>query len=618
MFDLEEELKKLPDSPGVYLMHDAADTVIYVGKARVLKNRVRQYFQNRSKGAKIDHMVTHIARFEYIITDSELEALILECNLIKTYRPKYNTMLTDDKTYPFIKVTVSELYPRVLFTRKTARDKARYFGPYANVYAVREIIDFLHKMYQIRSCSKALPEEKKGRPCLNYHIGRCKGCCQGEITPEAYRENIDKVIAFLSGNTAGVQKELKEKMNAASEAMEYEKAGEYLALLNEVRVISKRQKMTQSDGDDKDIIAAAMEEADCVVQIFFIRGGKMIGREHYFLHVGEMEESENKIAGVISDFLTQYYSGTPYIPNEIMLPVEIADAALIGDWLSSKKEGRVRITTPKIGMKERLMELAEENAALILKKDREKLAREEKETIGALRLLEEALGLSCLNRLEAYDISNLNGFEAVGSMVVFESGRAKKSDYRKFKIRSFQGQDDVRALKEVLTRRFTSGKKEQAQGREYSSFTRFPDLILMDGGKGQVHAAEETLEQMGIFIPVCGMVKDDHHRTRALLYQEKEYALDRDAFHLVTRIQDEAHRFAITFHRNLRSSSQVHSVLDDIPQVGPKRRKALMREFDSIDEIRKADVTRLAAIPEMSRTAAENIVAFFTKESTGE
>ena len=437
MFDFDEELKKLPGSPGVYLMYDKDDTIIYIGKAKVLKNRVRQYFQNRSKGLKIDHMVTHIARFEYIITDSELEALILECNLIKNYRPKYNTMLTDDKTYPFIKVTVNEPYPRVLFTRKTARDKSRYFGPYANVYAVREIIDFLHKIYQIRSCNKTLPEEKKSRPCLNYHINRCKGCCQDAVTSEEYRKNIDKVITFLSGNTNAIQKELKEKMTAASEALEFEKAAEYLALLNEVKTISLKQKMTQSGGDDKDIIAAAIEGQDAVIQIFFIRGGKIIGREHYFLHVGETEENEDMTASVISDFIMQFYSGTPSIPNEIMVQSEIKDEELISRWLSDKREGKVRITFPKIGMKERLMELAKENAALILKKDREKLAKEEKETTGAVRVLEEALGLECLTRMEAYDISNINGFEAVGSMVVFENGRPKKSDYRKFKIKSF-------------------------------------------------------------------------------------------------------------------------------------------------------------------------------------
>lgn len=614
MFDFDEELKKLPKDPGVYLMYDENDTIIYIGKAKVLKNRVRQYFQNRSKGVKIDHMVTHIARFEYIITDSELEALILECNLIKEHRPKYNTMLTDDKSYPFIKVTVNELYPRVFLTRKIAKDGAKYFGPYTNVYSVREILDFLHKAYQLRTCRSVLPDEKKQRPCLNYHIHRCLGPCQEYISSENYKKNIDKVMSFLSGNSSEIQKELKEKIQAASDAMEFEKAAEYLELLKQVKEITLKQKMTQSDGEDKDIIAAAIEDNDAVAQIFFIRGGKLIGREHYFLHIGEDESGEEALQSVLSNFITQFYSGTPYLPKYIMLQTELEDRELLEEWLSGKRGMRVYITSPKIGMKERLVELAKENAQLILKKDRKKLVEEEKRTVGAVSELEDLLGLYDLQRMEAFDISNINGFEMVGSMVVFENGKPKKSDYRKFKIKSFKGQDDTRALQEVLTRRFERGKSEQEQGKDFSGFTRFPDLILMDGGKGQIRAAKEVLENLGLDIPICGMVKDDHHRTRGIIFEEQEYTPSVNAFNLITRIQDEAHRFAITYHRNLRSNAQVHSVLDEIPFIGPERRKSLMREFDSIDEIKNASVERLEDIPGMTRKAAESVFAFFNKK----
>lgn len=613
MFDFDEELKKLPADPGVYMMFDENDTIIYIGKAKVLKNRVRQYFQKRSKGVKIDHMVTHIARFEYIITDSELEALILECNLIKEHRPKYNTMLTDDKTYPFIKVTVSEPYPRVYLTRKMLKDGSKYFGPYVNVYAVREIIDFLHKVYQLRTCRGVLPDENKKRPCLNYHIHRCQGCCQEYISSEEYKKNIDKVMNFLSGNSSEIRKELKNKMQEASEALEFEKAAEYLELIKKVDEITLKQKMTQSDSDDKDIIAAAFDGDEAVVQIFFIRGGKLIGREHYYLHIGEEESDEYKLQTVLANFISQFYSGTPYLPKYIMLQVQLKEQVLLEEWLSQKRGSKVYIISPKIGMKERLVELAKENAELILKKDKTKLAEEEKRTIGAVRELEELLGLYDLRRMEAFDISNINGFEMVGSMVVFENGKPKKSDYRKFKIKSFKGQDDTKALQEVLTRRFERGRMEQEQGKDFSGFTRFPDIILMDGGKGQIHAAMEVLEELGLDIPICGMVKDDHHRTRGIIFEEKEYIPSVNAFNLITRIQDEAHRFAITYHRALRSNAQVHSVLDEIPFIGPERRKALMKEFDSIDEIKNATIEQLEEIPTMTRKAAESVYEFFRK-----
>lgn len=614
MFDIDEELKKLPADPGVYMMFDKNDTIIYIGKAKILKNRVRQYFQNRSKGAKIDHMVTHIARFEYIITDSELEALILECNLIKEHRPKYNTMLTDDKTYPFIKVTVSETYPRVFLTRKMVKDGSKYFGPYVNVTAARETLDLLHKVYLLRSCRGTLPDEKRKRTCLNYHIKRCSGPCQAYISSEEYKKNVEKVIGFLSGNSSDIEREIKVRMQAASYAMEYEKAAEYLELLKQVQAITIKQKMTQSDADDKDIIAVAMDEKDAVVQIFFIRGGKLIGREHYFLHIGEYAETEDKLQSVLEDFITQFYSGTPYLPKYIMLQCQLDEQELLEEWLSQKRGLKVYITYPKIGMKERLVELAKENAELILKKDKRKLEEEEKRTIGAVAELEEMLGLSEVKRIEAFDISNINGFEMVGSMVVFENGKPKKSDYRKFKIKSFKGQDDTRALQEVLSRRFERGKSEIAEGKDFSGFTKFPDIILMDGGKGQIHAAEEVLSRLNINIPICGMVKDEHHRTRGIIYEELEYTPSMNAFNLVTRIQDEAHRFAITYHRSLRGNAQVHSVLDDISLIGPERRKALMREFDSIEAIKQASVEELSKISGMTLNAAESVFEFFHKK----
>lgn len=614
MFDIDEELKKLPADPGVYMMFDKNDTIIYIGKAKILKNRVRQYFQNRSKGAKIDHMVTHIARFEYIITDSELEALILECNLIKEHRPKYNTMLTDDKTYPFIKVTVSETYPRVFLTRKMVKDGSKYFGPYVNVTAARETLDLLHKVYLLRSCRGTLPDEKRKRTCLNYHIKRCSGPCQAYISSEEYKKNVEKVIGFLSGNSSDIEREIKVRMQAASDAMEYEKAAEYLELLKQVQAITIKQKMTQSDADDKDIIAVAMDEKDAVVQIFFIRGGKLIGREHYFLHIGEYAETEDKLQSVLEDFITQFYSGTPYLPKYIMLQCQLDEQELLEEWLSQKRGLKVYITYPKIGMKERLVELAKENAELILKKDKRKLEEEEKRTIGAVAELEEMLGLYEVKRIEAFDISNINGFEMVGSMVVFENGKPKKSDYRKFKIKSFKGQDDTRALQEVLSRRFERGKSEIAEGKDFSGFTKFPDIILMDGGKGQIHAAEEVLSRLNINIPICGMVKDEHHRTRGIIYEELEYTPSMNAFNLVTRIQDEAHRFAITYHRSLRGNAQVHSVLDDISLIGPERRKALMREFDSIEAIKQASVEELSKISGMTLNAAESVFEFFHKK----
>ena len=617
MFDIEEELKKLPAKPGVYLMHDEKDAIIYVGKAISLKNRVRQYFQSsRNKGVKIEQMVTHIARFEYIITDSELEALVLECNLIKEHRPKYNTMLMDDKTYPYIKVTVNEDYPRVLFSRQLKKDKAKYYGPYTSAGAVKDTIDLIHKLYQIRTCSRSLPRDiGKERPCLNYHIKQCQAPCQGYVSKEEYGKNVAKALEFLNGNYGPLLKELEEKMKAASDSMEFEKAIEYRELLNSVKQIAQKQKITNSDMEDKDIIALAVEGEDAVVQVFFIRDGRLIGRDHFYLKISE-GEAEKEILG---SFIKQFYAGTPYIPRELMIQESIDDQELIEQWLTARRGHRVYLRVPKIGTKEKLVELAKKNAALVLSQDKEKIKREEGRTIGAMKEIAALLGLPGISRVEAFDISNTNGFESVGSMVVYERGKPKRSDYRKFKIRTVKGPDDYASMYEVLTRRFRHGMEEgrELQNKnmpeELGSFTKFPDLLMMDGGRGQVNVALQVLQELGLDIPVCGMVKDDNHRTRGLYYNNVELPIDRNSegFRLITRIQDEAHRFAIEYHRSLRSKEQVHSVLDDIEGIGPSRRKALMRQFQSLEAIREADVDALAAVPSMNRSAAEKVWSFF-------
>ncbi|HJA34519.1 MAG TPA: excinuclease ABC subunit UvrC [Candidatus Mediterraneibacter merdigallinarum] len=610
-FDIQEELKKLPARPGVYIMHDEKDHIIYVGKAVSLKNRVRQYFQaSRNKGAKIEQMVTHIRRFEYIVTDSELEALVLECNLIKEHHPKYNTMLMDDKTYPFIKVTTGEAFPRVLLSRKMLKDKAKYFGPYTSSQAVRDAIDLIHKLYHLRSCNRSLPRDiGKERPCLNYHIKQCDAPCQGYISQEEYGKSVNEVLRFLNGNYDAVLKELEEKMNAASEALEFERAIEYRELISSVRKVAQKQKITDSSGEDRDILAVAAEEEDAVVQVFFIRGGRLIGRDHFYLRILKGESPSE----ILNSFIMQYYAGTPFIPAELMLQDEVEDRELLEEWLSSKRGQKVAIKVPKKGTKEKLVELARENALLVLSKDKERLKREEGRTIGAVKEIAALLDLDKIVRMEAYDISNTNGFESVGSMVVYERGRPKRNDYRKFKIRGIQGADDYGSMREVLTRRFTHGLKEREENVELGKFTSFPDLIMMDGGKGQVNVALQVLDELHLHIPVCGMVKDDHHRTRGLYYHNEEIPIDRssEAFRLITRIQDEAHRFAVEYHRQLRGKGQVHSILDDIEGIGPARRKALMRHYTSLDDIRKAKIEELAKIPSMNEKAAESVYKFF-------
>ncbi len=616
-FNFEEELKKLPTKPGVYIMRDAHDTILYVGKAINLRNRVRSYFrENIGRGPMIDKMVTLIARFEYIVTDSELEALVLENNLIKEHSPKYNTLLKDDKTYPYIKVTLGEEFPRILFSREMKKDKSKYFGPYTSAAAVKDTIELLNKLYQLRTCHKSLPKEiGNERPCLNYHIKQCLGPCQGYIDKEQYRQQIAGAMEFLNGNYGPIQKDLEAKMLAAAENMEFEEAAKYRDLLNSVKQVSQKQKITDSDLEDKDVLALYQDEAEAVVQVFFIRGGKLIGREHYYMtHVSGQKKPQ-----ILEDFIKQFYAGTPFIPRELMLQYEIEDLELIEQWLTTRRGSRVYVKVPKIGTKEKLVELAAQNAKLILSQDKERLKREEGRTIGAVKEIADLLGLPQIERMEACDISNISGFENVGSMVVYEKGKPKKSDYRKFRIKTVSGPDDYACMREVLTRRFLHGMEEGKELAEqnidkvYGSFTKFPDLLLMDGGRGQVNIALAVLEELRINIPVCGMVKDDNHRTRGLYFNNVELPIDTrsEGFKLITRIQDEAHRFAIEYHRSLRSKDQVKSVLDDIPGVGPARRKALMRHFQSLEEIRNAEVEQLLEISEMNRSVAEEIYRFF-------
>ncbi|MDE6661950.1 MAG: excinuclease ABC subunit UvrC [Lachnospiraceae bacterium] len=631
MFDVAEELKKLPNSPGVYIMHDVNDSIIYVGKAVNLHNRVRSYFRKIvGRGPQIDRMVEQIARFEYIVTDSELEALVLENNLIKEHSPKYNTMLKDDKTYPYIKVTMGEEYPRILFSRdmnnfseRKKYDKSKYFGPYTSAAAVKDTIELMNKLYSLRTCNRKLPRDiGLDRPCLNYHIKQCMAPCQGYISKEEYRERVEQALDFLNGNYKPILQELEQKMQEASEKLEFEDAIRYRDLYNSVKSVAQKQKITDSDGEDKDIIALAKDETDAVVQVFFVRSGKLIGREHYYMtHVSGYDSQQ-----ILLDFVKQFYAGTPFIPKELMLQEDIADIDILEKWLSMRKGSRVYLRVPKKGSKEKLVELAAQNAKLVLSQDKERIKREEGRTIGAVKEIAGLLDLDAVSRMEAFDISNISGFANVGSMVVYEKGKPKRSDYRKFKIQSVSGPDDYACMKEVLTRRFIHGMEEKAEldrkeiDREFGSFTKFPDLLLMDGGKGQVNIALQVLEELHIDIPVCGMVKDDNHRTRGLYYNNVEIPIDThsEGFKLITRIQDEAHRFAIEYHRSLRSKAQVKSVLDDIPGIGPARRKAMMKHFKSIDEIKNAEVEQLCEVPEIPEHIARQVYDFFHTDRTQE
>lgn len=620
MFDIEEELKKLPAKPGVYLMHDKKDAIIYVGKAISLKNRVRQYFQkSRHVTPKIEKMISQIDHFEYIITDSEVEALVLECNLIKEYSPRYNTMLKDDKGYPYIKATTGEMYPRLLYAHKRGKDKCKYFGPYTSSGAAKDTLDLARKIYQIRSCRRNLPRDiGKGKPCLNYHINQCKAPCQGKVTPEEYMEDFAKAVSLLEGNDTEVLAYLKERMLAASAAMDFEEAARYRDLMKSVEHTSIRQKINASKKEDRDVIALAKAGDEAVVQVFFVREGKLLGREHF--HVSGVEQMEGE--QVQLDFIKQYYAGTPYFPKELVVEYPLLEEELICEWLSGKRGQKVTAVCPQKGEKRRLVELAHKNAATVLIQDGEKIKREEERTVGAMGEIAGWMGLEGVSRVESYDISNISGFQSVGSMVVFVDGKPRKSDYRKFRIKTVQGPDDYSSMREVLMRRFQHGlaEREQMDGQEdaqsYGSFTRFPDLIMMDGGKGQVHVAEEVLGELGIGIPVCGMVKDDNHRTRGIFFQEEELPipLQGEGFKLMTRIQDETHRFAIEFHRSLRSKEQVKSILNDIPGIGDARRIQLMRHFKSLERIREAEVEEIAAVPSMNQRSAQSVYDYFREK----
>ncbi len=597
MFDIQEELKKLPSSPGVYLHHDKRDEIIYIGKAKNLKNRVSQYFQSsRTRSPKIEKMVSQIERFEYIVTDSEVEALILENNLIKEHRPRYNTMLKDDKTYPYIKVTLSEAFPRLVLTRKIKKDKEKYYGPYPNAGAVRDTINLLNNVYHLRDCSRVLPRDiGKERPCLNYHIGKCDAPCLGNLSEERYAVNVAQARKFLEGNSKDILKVIKEKMMDASEAMEYEEAGRWKELMNSAVTVASLQKVEYSPGEDRDVLGLAAEGFEAIMQVFFIRGGKLLEREHFYLTPAPGDSEQD----IVVSFLKQYYSGTPFLPGEILLPCEIDERETLEEWLRQKAGHRVSILIPQRGKKEKMVELAEKNAKLVLEQDKEKVKREEMRTKGAVTEISKMLGINYAKRIESYDISNISGYLSVGSMVVFEDGKAKKNDYRKFRIKTVIGPDDYSSMAEVLTRRF-----------EHEEWTR-PDMLLIDGGRGQVNAVKEALAGKLGDIPICGMVKDDHHRTRGLFYENREYHMDRskEPFKLITRIQDETHRFAIEYHRQLRSKGQVRSILDDIPGIGPKRRLALIRHFKSIEAIREASVEEIAAAPGMNLKTAEAVAA---------
>lgn len=664
-FDIPAELKKLPKKPGVYLMHGPKDEVIYVGKAVNLSNRVRQYFQSsRGKTAKIQRMVSLIRRFEYVVVDSELEALVLENNLIKEYKPKYNTLLKDDKTYPYIKVTMGEAFPRIMSVRRVKKDKGRYFGPYTSGLAVNNTIDLLHKLFKIRTCSRNLPKDiGKERPCLYHHIGQCSAPCAGLISEEEYRTGVMKALDFLSGKYDEVRRYLTDSMNEASEAMEFEKAAEYRDLLKSIEDISTKQKVTALDTDDRDIIGIYKYRAEAIAQVFFIRDGRLIGREHFRIESDEKERMQD----TVQSFVKQFYTGTPYIPKEIWLQTEIPEEELLSEWLSKVKGRKVRFLTPKKGQKEKLVEMAINNARSIFERDVNKIRREEQRTKGAMKEIADLLGLEDISRVESYDISNTQGFESVGSMVVFVDGKPKNNDYRKFRIKSVAGPNDYASMEEVLTRRFTHGMRELLElenawdnasestegaaelqrepgqdgqekhssevlnrdapqrepgedGRERmvrktarSSFSSFPDLIMMDGGKGQVNIALKVLSELGLDIPVCGMVKDDRHRTRGLYFNNEELPIDThsEGFRLITRIQDETHRFAIEYHKSLRGKAGVHSILDDIPGIGPRRRRELMRHFRDIESLKAASEEELSKVPGMDRRAAASVYSFF-------
>lgn len=601
-FDIEEELKKLPRHPGVYIMHDKADAILYVGKAIDLHSRVRQYFQSghgHNNSQKIAKMVSQISYFEYILTSSEMEALVLECNLIKEYRPKYNTMMRDDKGYPYIRVTVEEDYPRLLYSHTMKRDKSKYFGPFTNAKAVKDTLELLNKLFMLRTCNKHLPKEiGKDRPCLYYQIGQCSAPCNNLISKEEYCKRIDEAIRFLNGNYKDTIQRLTEEMKQYAEEMEFEKAAETRDLIDGIHHITSKQQMTTSANDDRDMIAYAANETDVVVTIFFVRDGKLLGREHHHMTADNGDDASE----ILTSFLKQFYSGTPYLPKEIYVEQSVQDTNVLEEYLTKRRGSQVRILVPQKGDKHKLLALAKENATLVLAQDMERMKRQEKRTTGAVKEIAKILGIEKADRMEAFDISNISGTLSVASMVVFDKGKPKKNAYRKFRLRTVVGPDDYASMKEVLSRRFTDEKMDI-----------MPDVIMMDGGKGQVNVAKMVIDSLGLDIPICGMVKDDNHRTRGLYYnnREVEFPKGSEAMNMITALQDEAHRFAIEYHRQLRSKHQVHSILDEIPGVGAARRKALLTHFKNIDSIREATIEELEQVPGVPKSTAHYIYGFF-------
>ncbi|MBI6873230.1 excinuclease ABC subunit UvrC [Clostridium aciditolerans] len=620
MFDFEYQLKVLPDKPGVYLMKNSLGEIIYVGKAKVLKNRVRQYFQSsKNHSEKVKAMVKNIAEFEYIVTDSEMEALILECNLIKKYRPRYNILLKDDKHYPFIKVTTNEDFPRVFVTRMLAKDGAKYFGPYTDTSAVYETIELLKKIFPVRNCKKSIKEDgEKTRPCLNYHIGLCNAPCGGYISKKDYGKIVSDIVDLLSGRDKNILKSLKEEMELASENLEFEKAAALRDKLLAVEKITEKQKIITGNFEDEDFINIYSDEKDSCVQVFFLRGGKITGREHFIIeNTVDADKKE-----VVSTFIKEFYGGTAYIPKTIYVPV-IEDQDLLQEWLGMKRGSKVTIKMPQKGEKKDTINLVEKNAKMTLEHFKLKLIQEKEIYKTSLKEISDILNLEDIpHRIEAYDISNIQGVDSVGTMVVFEEGRAKNSDYRRFKINTVKGANDYDSMREILTRRFQHGMEEikgiQERQLDLSSgkFCIFPDLILMDGGRGQVNIALDVLKSFNISIPVCGMVKDDKHNTRGLIYNNEELPLSKNSnvMRLVTRIQDEVHRFAITYHRSLRNKRVLHSILEDIPGIGEKRRKELLKKFGSIDSIKKATFDELIDTPSIDKKAAQSIIDYFKSQ----
>ncbi|SCG83880.1 UvrABC system protein C Protein uvrC [Proteiniborus sp. DW1] len=617
MFNIEEELKKLPDKPGVYLMKDKNEQIIYVGKAISLKKRVRQYFQSsKNHTPKVNAMVKNIEEFEYIITDTEVEALILEANLIKKHKPKYNILLRDDKQYPYIKVTTNEMFPRVMKTRRIIKDGAKYFGPYTSVGAVNDTLDIINNLYPLRTCKMNFNKnEKRQRPCLNYYIGKCFGPCHHDVDEKKYMEMIDEIIMFLNGKEEKLIEIIEDKMKEAAKNLDFENAAKYRDKINSLNLMLEKQKIVSTTTMvDQDIIGMATGIDEACVQIFFVRGGKVTGREHFILTDTEYQSRGD----ILSSFVKQFYIGTSYVPKEILIEEEFEDIDTVTSWLSDKRGSKVSIRVPKRGEKNLLVEMVRKNALDMLDKYSDKLKRKMEGNEKALNELKEVLQLDDIpRRIEAFDISNIQGVESVGSMVVFENGQSKNSDYRRFKIKTVIGPDDYGSMEEIIYRRFSRGIKEKEMIKEnlstVESFSVFPDLIMMDGGKGQVNVAKKVLKELGIHIPVCGLVKDDFHRTRALTYEDDEISLppNSESFKLITRIQDEAHRFAITYHRSLRDKKMIKSILDDIKGIGDKRKKALLRVFGSVDNIKKATVEELADVEGMNKLAAQQVYDFF-------